>query len=98
MTSTIVDGLKTFIGTNCRNRIQDMENGYKTMKDNKAQFSASGEILFLRYLIEYDTYLAIGGQPDSKIIPPMEHFAEEVDIISEVMDLQQKRYNILCWN
>ena len=58
MTSTIVDGLKTFIGTNCRNRIQDMENGYKTMKDNKAQFSASGEILFLRYLIEYDTYFS----------------------------------------
>ncbi|KAK8852613.1 hypothetical protein M9Y10_017601 [Tritrichomonas musculus] len=73
-----------------------MENGYKTMKENKAQFSASGEILFLRYLIEYDTYLAIGGQPDNKIIPSMEHFAEDVDIISEVLALQIKRYDILC--
>ncbi len=98
MTSTIVDGLKTFIGTNCRNRIQDMENGYKTMKENKAQFSASGEILFLRYLIEYDTYLAIGGQPDNKIIPTKNHFVGEVDIKAEVMALQQKRYNILCWD
>ena len=98
MTSAIVVGLKTFIGTNCINRVQDMENGYKTMKENNAQFSVSGEVLFLRYLIEYDTYLAIGGQPDNKIIPPIEHFAGDVDIISEVLDLQQKRYKILCWN
>ena len=74
MTSAIVVGLKTFIGTNCINRVQDMENGYKTMKENNAQFSVSGEVLFLRYLIEYDTYLAIGGQHDNKIIPTKNHF------------------------
>ena len=47
-------------------------------------------MLFLRYLKEYDTYLAIGGQPDNKIIPTMDHFVGVVDIKSEVMTLQSR--------